>query len=224
MRNRVAVMILAVGVAGTWLSAATRIPARETFRDLPEDRIQSDRDPVYSNGYEDGIACVVSWVQSNFFFMRTYRSSCFQSGEPPSRKITLDFSDAVSRASDGSTADPCVIDDAYGQAGTLNICGANVVADVRVIANNLFGKNAGVNGTPVSLPFSLSADYSNTAFLLEFEQNVRVIPDPATANAREMEALPDAVAELYKYGSGKGGKLSLGRYRMPFRLRVEKLY
>lgn len=75
----------------------------------------------------------------------------------------------------------------------------------------------------MTLPFSLSPDFSNTAFSLEFEQNVQVFAVPTNRNAREMEAPLNAVAELYKYGVGTGAKVSLGRYHMPFRLRVEKL-
>lgn len=228
-----AAFLAAIALATTWVTAATRVPAHATFHDTVivdpvtgvivagSDRIRSDT----FGPYQDGVNCVIAWVQGNFFFLRTYSSACFQAESPPVRKITLDFSDAVSRTPDGSgTLGPCFVNDAYGQTGELDLCGSNLVADVRVIANSLFAKTV-TSGTPVSLPFSLSPDFSNTGFSLEFEQNVQVFTDSTNTNAREMQAASTAVAELYKNGAGPrgNGKVSLGRYRMPFRLRVEKL-
>lgn len=45
-----------------------------------------------------------------------------------------------------------------------------------------------------------------------------------SVTVRDVEAASTAIAELYKYGAAPGSQaVSLGRYRMPFRVRVEKL-
>lgn len=218
MRSRLMVVATAIAVVAVSVGVfAAVIPARATFRDALADRIQSDTFGPYENEFD----CVLCRVSNNAFFLRTLGHTCATPGGI--RKIRLDFSDAVSRpAGVDCSSGTFLVDDAYGQPGALNICGINDLPDVRVIANSLFARNAS-GGTPVLLPFSLSPDFSNTAFSLEFEQNVSVFGDPANAKAREMEAGATAIAELYKnQAKGAGGKVSLGRYRMPFRLRVEQ--
>jgi len=109
-----------------------------------------------------------------------------------------------------------VVDDAFGQDGTLNICGVNYVTDVRIIADKLF-QNMSPTTTPVLLAFSLSRDFRYTAFELQFEEFVPASGDIATTRA--VTAPAEAIAELYKH-QAKGKKLSLGRFRMPFEIVV----
>ena len=203
-----AVLALAMSQDGWAQGANNRAPAQATFRDLSIDRIQSDG----LGPYKDGVACVICWVDSTsgFFFLRTLGSTCQQS----QRSIVLDFSDAVSRSAGCTVPDP---NDASGKS--LNICGSNTLPDVRVIANTLFRTTALTKGTTVTLPFSLQSDFRGTDFELDFEQSVPVSA-PST-NERDLEAGPDAVAELYQLGQ-TGQKISLGRFKMPFHLRVTR--
>lgn len=231
-RRLMAALVVAVSIvaAGTWVWGATRIPATDTFRDTlvtdpstgailaGSDRIRSDYNPVTKAGlhvYHDGENCVVTHVQTNFFFLRSYYPpACVTT---PTRKITLDFTLAKSR--------PAGVDCSSGEfwVDVVNICGSNEFYDVRVIANRMFAKNAPTYGTPVTLPFN-PVPFSSPQFELDFEQNLPVCVsvtecDPTT---RTMEAFSTNTAELYEYVGGI--KSSLGRYYMPFKLTVKKDY
>ena len=111
------------------------------------------------------------------------------------------------------------MEDAWGQIGKLDICGPNLVTDVRIIADKLF-QNMSPTTTPVLLAFSLSRDFRNTAFELQFEQPVPASGD--VSSTRTMTAGSGAIAELYKH-QAKGKKLSLGRFKMPFQIVVTLL-
>ncbi len=188
-----------------------QIAASAVFRDLPDDNIRSDDlDP--DAAYTDGTDCVTSWVnrKTGFFFLRSVGPYC-----QPGRHIVLDFRTWV-----GSQPSPCEVDDALGQLGELNICGANTLPDVRIIADALFQGSALSAGTNVKLPFNLVPNFtSGQAFDLEFEQAVAVTG--LSINSRILTAGPSAVAELYRRPS-KGKRVSLGRFYMPFQLTVTK--
>jgi hypothetical protein len=219
----VGVAAIAMHAASHGLSAAgKRVSASAVFLDSEGYRILSDGNGPYLDGGPD---CDIAYVQGNFFFLRTVNvgvvdETCIPD---PARAITLDFGDPNAvRTPDGT--DPCLVapDPSTEQTGTLDICGLNAVADVRVIAQDLFGNPALVSGTRASLAISLQPDFQGTsAFFLEFEQNVGVAGD---ATSRTMTAGAGSIAELYK--STKVGKktvdVSLGRFSMPFSLTVTK--
>ena len=185
------------------------------FRDQAGDKIRSDG---YSNGfYYWWVDCAISWYSGNgMYFLRT---SDFQCTPAQQRYIVLDFSDPV----DPIAPSKCIVDDALGQAGTLNICGVNYIPDARFVATKMFTSAALSNGTPVKLilnlqPFFANNTYTNQgAFELDFEQNV---PVSGSATSRTVTAGPGAVAELYLI-QAKGSKVSLGRFRMPFSLTAQ---
>lgn len=194
----------------SWVwGAIPRVPATDTFRVLATDRIRGD-----GRAYIDGVGdCVTTNVQTNFFGLRSYYPPACLNVLPsmPTRTITLDFSDAVSR--------PAGVDCSSGPflKDGVSICGSNDFYDVRVLANSLFAKNAPTNGTPVTVPFN-PVPFSYPQFELDFEQNLKVVVINSTT--RTMEASGTAVAELYEYVGGI--KSSLGRYHMPFKLTVKK--
>lgn len=201
------------------LQAQSRTPADATFREnawttSPTDKIRGDALGSYRDDGPADPDCVIAWVDNGgSFFLRTVKPNC--STTTP-RSILLDFSDAESR----SRSCPAVVLDDYGNS--LDICGGNNVADVRVIANSLFKDTALTNGTRVTLYFSLQRDFTSTEFELDFEQPVPVTAMSATV--RVLEAPAGALAELYQYVSQgrKTVKTTLGRFRMPFQLTVVK--
>ncbi len=195
-------------------SLASLIPVEAVLRDATGDKIRSDG----FGPYNDADVCVIGWADdtNGRFFMRVEgRVGC--ETQIIDRKIVLDFSDAVARTGNCQTGSCCLVDDAWGQVGKLDICGVNEVTDVRIIADKLF-QNMAPATTPVVLPFSLSADFRHTGFELSFEQSVPASGDISTT--RTVTAGPLAIAELYRYEPKGGRKISLGRFRMPFEIVV----
>jgi hypothetical protein len=188
------------------------------------DRIRSDSatPSIVAAPYIDGVDCVGVQILGTSLFLRT--DKLVNDVPCALRAINLDFSDAISRTPDGSGTNPdgsvndCLVNDAFGQLGQLNICGSNAVPDVRFQATQLFSNTALTNGVNVKLPFSLNADFKNTGFLLEFEQPLTVTGD---ANVRVLTAESNQVAVLSKGGLRRG--IVIGRFRMPFKLTVSKL-
>ena len=190
----------------------------------PDDKIRSDGLGFVaglSSYSSDDETCVVGWGDNatGQFFMRTEFSGSVCVSQPPAddRKVVLDFSDAIERTGNCQVGqDCCKVVDAWGQPGVLDICGVNVITDVRIIADKLF-QNQAPSTTSVVLPFSLLRDYQHTGFELQFEQAVPASGD--VSSTRTMTAGSGAIAELYKH-QAKGKKLSLGRFRMPFEIVV----
>ena len=210
----IAVLTIAgLGVLIAGLRASTTISATDTFTNSGN-QIQSDGRP-----YVDGVNClngpVTTWVRSSEFFLRTVTPYCGANG---TRTITLDFSQSVP----GSGPTSCL---ATAADGTLNICGSNAVGDVRVIASTMFSNSALTGGSSVMIPFSMAPNFSGTDFELDFEQHVAVYLVDATA--RDLVASPSAIADLYQYVPSKNGRSStktlIGRYYMPFSLRVKEM-
>jgi hypothetical protein len=194
-------------------SLASLIPVEAVLQDGINDKIRSDG----FGPYNDSEVCVIGWADSTNgrFFMRSEgRVGC--ESQTIDRKVILDFSDALERTGNCQSGPCCLVDDAWGQTGVLNICGENAVTDVRIIADKLFQNQAPLT-TPVVLPFSLSADFRFTGFELQFEQAVPASGDVSTTRTATAGSL--AIAELYKH-QAKGKKLSLGRFRMPFEIVV----
>ena len=83
----------------------------------------------------------------------------------------------------------------------LDLCGATLVADVRIEASGMFTRSTAV----VSVPFSLHAPplANTTQFVLEFAAPLPVAP---AATGRTLTS-SDQVARLYEMLPGKGGKL-----------------
>jgi len=221
---RVAVMAVSVLVAGgdVLLRAATAVPAKATVRDASSDRIRSDNSGTFTGNspypsYQDGIDCVKSQVGSGFSFRSRSYSCTTTNPSQAIRSVTLDFSQRVVAGCTPGT----YITDAFA-GGPLDICGSNVVPDVRINASSMFASSALSRGTPVVLVFSTPTNFSGPGgFELAFEQNVGVAVTSKTT--RQVTAPPTAIAELYQNVS-TGKKISLGRYYMPFSLTVEKLY
>jgi hypothetical protein len=194
-------------------SLASLIPVEAVLRDGAGDKIRSDGLGLTSaSAYNDSELCVIGHADNTNgrFFLRTDGRDTACENQLFDRKIVLDFTDAIVRNA------PCVVDDAFGQTGLLDICDANLVTDVRIIADKLF-QNMSPTTTPVLLAFSLSRDFRYTAFELQFEQAVPASGD--VSSTRTLTAPAGAVAELYK-NQAKGKKLSLGRFRMPFEVVV----
>ena len=191
------------------------------------DRIRSDSatPSIIAAPYIDGADCVGVRVLGTSLFLRT--DSLVDDLPCTIRAINLDFTEAIGlRTPDGTGRNPdgsvndCLVNDAFGQLGQLNICGSNAVLDVRFQADQLFSNTALTNGATVKLPFSLSADFRNTGFLLEFEQPLTVTGD---ANVRVLTAESNGVpvvAVLSKGGLRRG--TVIGRFYMPFQLTVSK--
>jgi hypothetical protein len=231
MKRNIAVLILVCACVGGLIGAqvlkaqgtSKQIPANNAIlRGVPGDGILND-----GGSYFNGTDCVVSWVdsRSGYFFLRTATFNCAPSN---SRSMTLDFTNAIKRTPDGSGSDGCHVNDAFGDTGELNICGPNygpntVVLDVRIIAGTMFSSTAVTQGTTVSIPFSLSPDFSGTDFELDYELAIPVTVLSATSRSLTADATSTCsagvVADLYKYPK-HGGKISLGRYCMPFQVTV----
>jgi hypothetical protein len=218
---------LAAVVAFAATSAASRIPATDTFRDgyssdgsgnfmAWTDRIRSDAPgPGIVTPYQNGAVCVDTWVGGNEFFLRTIGPNC----SPATRALTVDFTDPVSLApgidcSSGSY----LVTDAYGIPGALNVCGSNAVPDARVIAANMWERASG-NGTSVTLVLNLAPDFQHNEFELDFEQNLPITVLSPTARVLTGSSL--TIADLYRYGAN-GKKTLLGQYRMPFQVTVQE--
>lgn len=195
-----------------------RTPAEASFREdaftaAPTDRIRGDELGSYRDDGPSDPDCAIAWVDNGgMFFLRTVKPNCTPT--LTGRTIVLDFSDPVAPPAS------CDVRDKYGNP--LNMCSATAIADVRIIAHSLFKDSALTSGTTVTLPFSLQADFTSTAFELEFEQPVSV--SALSVGLRILEAPATAVAELYQYvqQGRKTTKVSLGRFRMPFQLTVAK--
>jgi hypothetical protein len=202
------VLLLVFALGGRTIVSSQGVRSIAQFRDAstPLDRIQSDGFGLYI----DQNQCVDAYViGGGSWLLDTARTGC-----PQQRSVQLDFSDAISRTPDGSGSDTCHVNDAFGQAGELNICGSNAVDLNHLTADRFFGNNA--NSTKVAIRFNLVAD-GNQAFSLEFEQPLQVSGD---SNTRIMTAGANSVAELYK--ATRRSKVSLGRFYMPFRLTVTR--
>jgi hypothetical protein len=203
-------------------AASALTPAEAMLRDAASDKIRSDglglaAGSASASSYADREICVIAWVDgtNGRFFIRVEGGGDCEF-KTLDRKVVLDFTDALQRTGNCQAGQPCCqVDDAWGQAGVLDICGLNEVTDVRIIADKLF-QNAAPVTTPVTLPFSLAPDFRHTGFVLEFEQGVPASGDVSIA--RTLTAGPQAVAELYKFEAKGGRKVSLGRFRMPFEL------
>lgn len=215
-----AIFVAALAAATVW--AATRIPADVTFRDASFSDANGTvvyTDMIRSDGfgpYQDGVFCVNSAVSGNQFFLRTVKYGCTAVA---ARALTLDFSQPV------DPPDSCSATDAY-VGGTLNLCGTNVVADVRVVATSAFSSSALTGGTPLRLLFSMSSNFSGPgSFDLIFEQNVTVAAG-TTSRTRVITAPATAVAELYQnvpVNKKSSMKVSLGRYYTPTSFAVDTL-
>jgi len=208
---RISTYSLALLALGSVLWAqGNKVPAEAVLRDAVGDRIVSDGSGAY---LDDVDYCTTSYVSNQFSFVRSTRFEC--TTPISQRKIKIDFSNAMSRTPDGS--DPCLVDDAFGHSGGLDICGLNEIIDVRIIAERLFGPNA--SSTPVTLPISTQRSYNKTGYHLKFVQNVPV--SAPSANVRVLTAGSAAVAELVK--NLNKGTISLGTFYAPFELTVTKL-
>ena len=214
-RARLMTATLSILVATAALAAkgSSQVPATADFGDRAGDKILSVGGAVYADGN-----CVIAWVDSGSgqFFFRTASRSC-------NREILLDLSQALERqAGCDCSLGSCPVNDAFNQAGELDICGANTVGDVRWIAGNLFGSSAPSAGIPLTLRINLEPNFEKTAFELQFEQSVAV-EEGATTSERLMSADSNLVAELYKY-TGKGNnKIGLGRFHLLLFHPVERL-
>ena len=207
-----------VAASGVWVGAATAVPATATFRDLDTDRILSDKLYIPASYYH-GIDCVRSQVGQAGAGGFGFRSRIYGCTAAAFRSVTLDFSHPVVA---GCTS-PTYVADAYA-GGQLNICGSNLVPDVRINAGSMFASSALSRGTPVILVFSTPASYTGPGgFELDFEQNVGVTAT-SSALTRVLTAPATAIAELYQNLPSSGKKVSLGRYYMPFSLTVAKDY
>lgn len=206
--------LLAVGGVGS--NAATTVPATATFGDATTDRIRSDYPdpfPAYAY-YRDGLDCVRSQVGGNGFGFRSRTYGCTTTFMY--RSVALDFSQPVV----GVCPSPSIVTDAFA-GGTVDICGSNLVPDVRINAGSMFASSALARGTGVTLVFSNPTNYSGPGgFDLAFEQNVPVTQ--LSASTRMLTAPATAIAELYQKVPNSGKKISLGRYYVPFSLKVEK--
>jgi len=219
MKRSIAVLILVGASIGALIGAeavkaqgaSKQVPANATLQNAGY-AILSDGKGTYLNGTSD---CVTSWVdsRSGYYFLRSTIFSCVSTNP---RTIILDFTNALVRTPDGSGSDTCHVDDALGDSGQLNICGPNSVPDVRIIANTMFSSGALTQGTTVTIPFSLSPDFNGTDFELDFEA---AVPVSGGSTIRTLNAPAGLVADLYKYNK-HGGKVSLGRFVMPFQLTV----
>ena len=222
MHKKTALVVMAavsIVATGVLLGAATTVPATTTFRDASSDRIESDASVSLSSSYQDGFDCVKSEVSGNGFFFRSRSYSC-TTATPwlATRSVTLDFRQPVGEV----CPSPSIVTDAYA-GGTLDICGAQLVSDVRILAGGLFGSVALTKGTGVMLVFSNPTNFSGPGgFELDFEQNVGVTA--MSSMTRQLIAPATAIAELYQKVPPSGKKISLGRYYMPFSLTVAKLY
>lgn len=213
MRSKLLILTVLAGLAIVFggLEAATRISTENRFRnstfdnlgnvvwDLVRDdaNVDSPSPPwPYFDYLAGGSDCVNTSVSGSSFFFRTVKYGC----EPatPARAMTLDFGHPVTSAS------MCDALDLYA-GGTIDICGKNVVPDVRLLASNLFGSRASSSGTPVRLIFSTPTNFSGPGgFELAFEQNVGVTVLSSTV--RQLTASANAVAELYQNISSTGKK------------------
>ena len=227
MRRSLLAAAIVGSVAATLIAAGSSIPTTDTFRDAYvvdgagnfvawSDRIRSDSPaPGVARSYQGGAECVRSDVSGNSFFLRTSTYGC----SPYTRALTVDFSDQVALApgvdcSSGSYLVP----DAYGDPGTLNICGSNLVPDTRFIASSLFARNSS-NGTSVLLVLNLFTDFRHNEFTLEFQQNQPITVLSPTARTLTGSTL--SIADLYRI-SGTTKKTLLGQYQMPFQVTVQE--
>jgi hypothetical protein len=208
-------------------AAGSAIPTVDTFRDdytidtlgnfaAWTDRIRSDSGvPGTTRSYRGGTECVRSDVSGGALFVRTATNGC----SPYTRALTVDFSDPISlSAGVDCSGGSYLVPDAYGDPGTLNICGSNSVPDARLIASDLFGRTS-ANGTPLTLVLNLAPDFRHNEFLLEFEQNQPItVVSPTT---RTLTGSTLSIADLYRV-SGTNKKTLLGQYRMPFQVTVQE--
>lgn len=214
-RMRLSVLAAALGALMAPLVAAPKpsnTPANVTLADLvgsATSRIRSDgggNDGIYVNGE----GCVQSWyaLPKGNFFLRTVTSQSPCGDTVSLRRIVIDLSDRVWPL---ACSDPGFeyVPDRYGN--TLDVCGPNLVPDVRMVADRLFSANA----TALTLPFSLQPDFRYTAFELDFVETLAVT---GTGTTRTMTAGENATAELWQI-SGRT-KTLLGRYRVPLHATV----
>ena len=218
---------LGAAIAATVVSAGTSIPTTDTFRDAYlvdgtgnfagwSDRIRSDSNAAGApRPYQGGADCVRSDVSGSSLFVRTSIYGC----SPSTRALTVDFSDPVSLAAGvDCSSGSFLVADAYGDPGTLNICGANRIPDARFIAGSLFA-TASSNGTSLTLVLSLAPDFRHNEFELDFEQNLPITVLSPTSRALTGSTL--SIADLYRI-SGSNKKTLLGQYRMPFQVTVQE--
>lgn len=204
-RLRLSVLAAALGALMAPLAAAPKLsntPATVTLADevgAVSGRIHSDGGGPYLNGQ----GCVQSWfaLPKGNFFLRTVTSAPPCGDTVSLRAIVVDLNDRIWPS---ACFGPETVTDRYGN--TLDLCGSNLVPDVRMVADRLFTANA----TALTVPFSLQPDFRYTAFELDFVETLTVA---GTGTTRTMTAGADAIAGLWQI-SGRT-KTLLGHYRVP---------
>lgn len=212
-----------------WVSEGQRsgqmVPAKAEFSsDNSGGHILSDTLGAYINKSD----CVTANISAEGrFYLRTVKSGCVPT---TSRQITIDFTNALL----GSPECPIVqavqcpgsesLDDLFGQAGTLNACGSNMLEDVTIVAQRLFVSPIPTSGlTEVQIRINLEPDFRNTAFYLN---GAAYIQAGSTANERILTTGADqtefGLFERYTQ-KGKTTTICLGNYSLPFTLKVTKL-
>jgi hypothetical protein len=202
--------MVATAAAAKAAGGGTNVPATTTFvsstfapagQAIYADAYGSYKDGTYLDSANVTVTGI-SYVSGNSYFFRTVSSSGTTATNI--RSVNMDFSQVVSG----------------GVPAGLS-SGASIVGDVRVLASSLFSafaRGATSGTTTVSMPFSLSPDFTGTSdFQLDFDAAVTVTGDSTT---RTMTAGPNATATL----SDLRGKRAVvvGKFKMPFSLTVSK--
>ncbi len=221
------------------------VAADAVFRDAAGDRMDSDgyvttlcdndsnsatepsrccgaNDPIYT-GLGPECSRIRYDLPSGDYVFRALSSSCSTYPPPATRKAVLDLSDSVNvaRCENTNPADNLIArsveDPDTHQVITryLDVCGSNVIDDLRLEAAGMFGSG---NSSIVMVSLSLHAPplANTTQFVLEYQA-----PIPVTGTgSRRLEATIQS-AVLWEMVVGKGGKLvkaatPVGEYLVPF--------
>jgi hypothetical protein len=200
---------------------ATNVPASASFDNSIEMGMLSDDGTLYSDG-KLNVNCVRSWfspARGNFYFRTASDAFCdYHNGIPSGatrRQVRLDFTRCRSEAVPGHVpACPSSVEDAYGNR--LDLCGLNLIPDLRLITDDLF--KGGALDALVLIDFDLYPNFVNeTAFRLQFLQRV---PISALGASRRLQAPTTAIAELSVRKGPESALVPVARYYMPFSITV----
>jgi hypothetical protein len=167
----------------------------------------------------------ISYGSNGEYAFRTISSKCETYSPLPDvvqRRMLLDFGGWINaaRCQDNDPGNDLVSPQVEPSTKQLNVCGVNLVDDVRIVAANMFTAAS----AQITIYISLDGppDANTTQFLLEFTSPGQVSD---TISYRELTYSGTAVLwEMVRKRNGSVQKASspIGEYAMPFSLRARK--
>jgi hypothetical protein len=197
-------------------STGQMVPANAEFlSDTSGGAFRSDGLGAYIDGKSQCLTANVS--SAGYFYLRTVVNGC-RTKTP--RSIWVDLSAVAENEADCVFNSCQTLDDDFGQPGTLNNCGPNLLPDVTIRAQSLFANPIPSSQlTPVQIEINLSPDFRNTAFYLNGAAYIQLGSNP---NERVLTTGADRSHFALVMIKKNGDRVCMGMYDMPFTIKVTK--